>query len=248
MFVQLAFQPDKQIAMRRRQLTQQAVVFTGQHLPQLAVAQQNARCVVGAAVEFGARAAGPGLAGPKAAAAFAFPLALPFAAARGPAFFFPVGFLFPLFLRNPGLGRFFVGKVAFVGRPVVLGGWRAFAALGFGDGFTTGTGPQRAQLSAVELHQAGNFCQQLKFERAIGQLSPQRLGVARHVGAALGGAQVAAFLCGLHQKSAQRSGLGYVVGERLFAVCANEAVGVMLGRQEQELDAAHIGGKGQGTV
>ena len=68
------------------------------------------------------------------------------------------------------------------------------------------------------------------------------------MGASLSGAQIAALLGRLNQKAAQRCGLGHVVGKGFPSVGADKTIRVMLGRQKQEFDAAHIGGKGQGSV
>ena len=50
------------------------------------------------------------------------------------------------------------------------------------------------------------------------------------------------------QKPAQWRGLADVVGKGVFAIGADKAVGVVLGGQKQKLDAAHVGGKGQGAI
>ena len=111
-----------------------------------------------------------------------------------------------------------------------------------------GAAPDVGQLPGVELHQLGNVTQQLPLECAVGHGAPARAGVAGHVGAALCRAQVAAFAGGLDQEAAQRHGVGHKPGERVLAKCADKAVGVVFGGQKQKLDAAGVGGVGQGAV
>ena len=98
------------------------------------------------------------------------------------------------------------------------------------------------------MHQVGNFGQQLELEGAIGQLHPQGLGVAGQVSAPFRAVQVAALTRGVDQEAAQGDGFAHIARKSLLAEFADEAVGVVLRWQEQKLDAAHIGGKGQGAV
>ena len=65
------------------------------------------------------------------------------------------------------------------------------------------------------------------------------------MGAALGAVQVAAIARGIDQKTAQGHGLAHIAGKGVLAVFADEAVGVVLGRQKQKLDRAHVGGQRQ---
>ena len=117
------------------------------------------------------------------------------------------------------------------------------------NGFSLGPHlPELTQFARRQLHQVGQLAQQLALEGAVGQCLPQRAGVAGHVGAALGLAQVAAFAGRLHQKTAQRHGVGHEAGEIVLAIGADEAVRVVLGGQEQELEAARVAGQGQGSV
>ena len=77
---------------------------------------------------------------------------------------------------------------------------------------------------------------------------PQRAGVAGHVGPAFGLAQVAALAGRLHQKAAQWHSVGHEAGEVVLAIGADETVRVVLGGQEEELEAARVAGQGQGSV
>ena len=91
-----------------------------------------------------------------------------------------------------------------------------------------------------------DLAQQLLRQRARRQQLPQRPGVGGEVRAALGCRQVAPFGRRVQQKARQRRGLFHRLAEGLGALGADEAVGVVLGRQEQEFDGAHVGGEGQG--
>ena len=108
--------------------------------------------------------------------------------------------------------------------------------------------PQFFQACGFQLDQLGQFRQQLLLERTIGQQLPQGPGLARQAGAALGGLQVAVGAGRFDQKARQRHGLLDLLGKSFLSEFAHIAVGVVFGGQKQELDAAHIGGVGQGTV
>ena len=108
--------------------------------------------------------------------------------------------------------------------------------------------PQGCQVVGGQLRELGQLAQQLAAQHAVGQGRPQGAGVAGHVGAALGGGQVAAVAGCFDQEAAQRHGLGNAAGEGVGAVLAHIAVGVVLGWQKQEFDAARISGVGQGTI
>ena len=107
--------------------------------------------------------------------------------------------------------------------------------------------PQVQQVARVELGQAGELAQQLALERAVGQQAPERARVAGHERAPLARAQVAALAGGLHEEAAERQRVAHVAREGVGAVGADEAVGVVLGGQEQELDGARVAGVGQGA-
>ena len=92
-----------------------------------------------------------------------------------------------------------------------------------------GLAPQVRQVARIELGQLGQLAQQLAFEHAVGQRRPQWACVAGHVGAALGGGQVAAFASRFHQKPAQRRRLLDMARKRVRTVLADETVRVMLG-------------------
>ena len=94
----------------------------------------------------------------------------------------------------------------------------------------------------------GQLTDQLALERAIGQGAPQRAGLAGHAGAAFGGGQVAVGAGRVDQKTRQGHGFFHRLGKGFAAVGADEAVGVVLGGQEQEFDAARVGGQGQGGI
>ena len=100
----------------------------------------------------------------------------------------------------------------------------------------------------AQLRQRGQFGQQLALQYAIGQRLPQQARVAGHVGAALGRGQVALLAGRLHQKGAQRQRSVHQGCKCLGAVRAHKAVGVVLGRQKQKLDAARVGGVRQRVV
>jgi len=111
-----------------------------------------------------------------------------------------------------------------------------------------GLAPEVGQLVGVELGQLGQIGEHLAPQHAWGQRAPQRPGIAGHVCAAFGCAQVAAFAGGFNQEAAQRNGIANVAGKGVGAMCAHKAVGVVLGWQEQKLDAARVAGMGQGAV
>ncbi len=77
---------------------------------------------------------------------------------------------------------------------------------------------------------------------------PERLRLRGHARAALGGLEVAVAGRGLLQEAAQRHRLLDALREGVRAMGADEAVGIMLGRQEQELDRAGVAGPGQGGL
>ena len=108
--------------------------------------------------------------------------------------------------------------------------------------------PQLQQVAAVDHHLVGDLGQQLRPQSAFGQQAPQRACVAGHVSASFGGVQVAAVGGGFQHEAAQRHGFLDAIGKAFLAVFADVAVGVVLARQEQKFDSAHVGGKGQGGV
>ena len=108
--------------------------------------------------------------------------------------------------------------------------------------------PQFFQACGFQLDQLGQLRQQLLFEGAFGQQLPQWSGLAGQAGAALGGLQVAVGAGRFDQKARQRHGLLDLLGKSFLSEFAHIAVGVVFGGQKQELDAAHIGGVGQGAV
>ena len=131
-------------------------------------------------------------------------------------------------------------------RAVAGGGPGAAALEAFVLGF--GLGPQLRQLARVDLDLGGQLAQHQALEGAVGQQIPQRTGLAGQLGAALGLAQVALGTGRLEQELAQWQGIGNMAGEGVAAVLADEAVGVVLGRQEQEFHAARVVGVGQGGL
>ena len=98
------------------------------------------------------------------------------------------------------------------------------------------------------MHQVGNLAQHLPLEGAFGQRAPERPRIARQVRPTLGTGQVATFACNLEEESAQWRRFIDETRKRLGAVLANETVRVVLGWQEKELDAAHVGGIRQGAI
>ena len=108
--------------------------------------------------------------------------------------------------------------------------------------------PHFKQVAHINQHLVGNLGQQLLFKCAVGQQAPQRARIAGHMGAAFGAVQITSLGSGLQHELAQGHCLTDSRSKTFAAVFANKAVGVMLGRQKQKLDTAHIGGKGQGGI
>ena len=68
------------------------------------------------------------------------------------------------------------------------------------------------------------------------------------MGATFGRGQIALVAGCLHQKSAQRQRLGHLARKGFGAMRAHKAVGIVLGRQKKEFDAARVGGVRQRVV
>ncbi len=69
--------------------------------------------------------------------------------------------------------------------------------------------PQVGHLARCQLHQGGDFAEQLALEGALGHLHPQGAGIAGQMRAPFGGVQVTAVTRCIHQKAAQRHGLAH---------------------------------------
>ena len=100
----------------------------------------------------------------------------------------------------------------------------------------------------VEFGFVGQLVQYLPLQSAFGQRGPQRAGLGRHASAPFGGGQIAVGAGRVDQEPRQRHRLLHIGGKTFWPVFADVAVGVVLRRQEQELDAAGVGGPGQGCV
>ena len=262
MLVELRLQPRKQGAVRRRLGAQRGMVFLRQMFQKAHVRQQQPCGMVHPAGHGRGRQAGLGRPG---AVVALFPWALAF----------PVAFALPVSAlavgrAGRGIGAAVVRVVTGIG--AALPGWGAVCAsaprgIVGGVGLCMGSvpcartsrsaavrvvgrclAPQGRQVVGGQLRELGQLAQQLAAQHAVRQRRPQRAGVAGHVGAALGGGQVAAVAGCFDQEAAQRHGLGNAAGEGVGAVFAHIAVGVVLGGQKQELDAARIRGVGQGAI